>query len=74
LTNKGAVLTSIELAVLTIDSARRIQRQGSRSARWIAADALRELIGAAVQKRLQTLRSSAHLINTAVNHDAKGFS
>jgi hypothetical protein len=48
LTNKGAVLTSIELAVLTIDSARRIQRQGSRSARWIAADALRELIGAAV--------------------------
>lgn len=35
-----------------IEAARRIQRQGSRSARWIAADALRELTGEAVQKRL----------------------
>lgn len=34
------------------DAARRIQAQGSRSARWIAADALRELTGAAVQARL----------------------
>jgi 3-methyladenine DNA glycosylase AlkD len=36
-----------------IRAAERIRRQGSRAARWIAADALRELKGAAVQKRLQ---------------------
>jgi len=36
-----------------IASARRIQLQGSRAARWIAADALRELGSVAVQKRLQ---------------------
>jgi len=35
-----------------IDAARRIQAQGTRSARWIAADALRELTGDAVQARL----------------------
>lgn len=35
-----------------IEAARRIQAQGSRSARWIAADALRELTGDAVQARL----------------------
>lgn len=34
-------------------AARRIRRQGSPSARWIAADALRELQGAAVQARLR---------------------
>ena len=32
------------LRVAAIESARRIQQQGSRSARWIAADALRELL------------------------------
>jgi 3-methyladenine DNA glycosylase AlkD len=37
------------------ESARRIQQMGSRSARWIAADALRELTSEAVQKRLQRL-------------------
>jgi 3-methyladenine DNA glycosylase AlkD len=34
-------------------AAERIRRQDSRAARWIAADALRELKSAAVQKRLQ---------------------
>jgi 3-methyladenine DNA glycosylase AlkD len=36
-----------------IRAAERIRLQGSRAARWIAADALRELKSAAVQKRLQ---------------------
>src|SRR6266446_4524643 len=35
-----------------IHAAERIRQQGSRSARWIAADALRELKSDAVQKRL----------------------
>jgi len=36
-----------------VRAAERIRRQGSRAARWIAADALRELKSAAVQARLQ---------------------
>ena len=36
-----------------IRAAERIRRQGSASARWIAADALRELKSAAVRKRLR---------------------
>jgi 3-methyladenine DNA glycosylase AlkD len=36
-----------------IRAAERIRRQGTRSARWIAADALRELKSAAVQARLR---------------------
>jgi 3-methyladenine DNA glycosylase AlkD len=36
-----------------IRTAERIRLQGSRAARWIAADALRELKSAAVQKRLK---------------------
>jgi 3-methyladenine DNA glycosylase AlkD len=36
-----------------IRAAERIRQQGSRSARWIAADALRELKSDAVQKRLR---------------------
>jgi 3-methyladenine DNA glycosylase AlkD len=36
-----------------IRAAERIRRQGSHAARWIAADALRELKSAAVQRRLQ---------------------
>jgi 3-methyladenine DNA glycosylase AlkD len=36
-----------------IRAAERIRRQGSRAARWIAADALRELKSDAVQERLQ---------------------
>lgn len=44
------------LNAAAIASARRIQQQGSRSARWIAADALRELNSAAVQARIQQRR------------------
>lgn len=40
------------LNAAAIDSARRIQQQGFKSARWIAADALRELTSEAVQARL----------------------
>lgn len=36
-----------------VDAARRIGRRSSRSARWIAADALRELEGDAVRARLE---------------------
>jgi 3-methyladenine DNA glycosylase AlkD len=36
-----------------IAAGKRIRRQSSRSARWIAADALRELRNASVQKRLK---------------------
>lgn len=39
-----------------IASAKRIQRQGTKSARWIAADALRELTSDAVQSRLARSR------------------
>lgn len=41
------------LNAAAIETAQRIQHQGSRSARWIAADALRELNSVAVQTRLQ---------------------
>jgi hypothetical protein len=36
-----------------IRAAERIRRQGSRAARWVAADALRELKSPAVQARLR---------------------
>jgi len=39
-------------------AAARIRRQGSRSARWIAADALRELEGPAVEARLRRKASA----------------
>ncbi|PWB38619.1 MAG: DNA alkylation repair protein [Parcubacteria group bacterium] len=42
-----------KLNVLAIKSARDISRSHSKSARWIAADALRELQSKAVQKRLK---------------------
>lgn len=44
---------NLTLNAAAIEAARRIQRQGSRSARWIAADALRELTCEAVQARLR---------------------
>jgi len=44
---------NLRLNRAAIQAAGRIRRQGSRSARWIAADALRELKSAAVQKRLR---------------------
>jgi 3-methyladenine DNA glycosylase AlkD len=40
-----------------IRASERIRKQGSRSARWIAADALRELRSDAVQKRLRRKRT-----------------
>jgi 3-methyladenine DNA glycosylase AlkD len=45
---------SIELNALAIDAAERIKQQGSRSARWIAADALRELTSDAIRQRLDS--------------------
>jgi len=36
-----------------IETAKEIQKMDSRSARWVASDAIRELTGEAVQKRLQ---------------------
>lgn len=44
---------NVRLNRAVIASARRIRNQGSRSARWIAADALRELGSDAVQRRLR---------------------
>jgi len=43
-----------ELNAAAVDVARRIRAQESKSARWIAADALWELTGDAVQERLRT--------------------
>jgi 3-methyladenine DNA glycosylase AlkD len=39
-----------------IKTARAIQRMDSKAARWVAADALRELTGEAVQQRLRSKR------------------
>ena len=44
---------SARLNRAAIRTAERIRKQGSRSARWIAADALRELRSEAVQRRLR---------------------
>jgi 3-methyladenine DNA glycosylase AlkD len=44
---------NIRLNREAIRAAERIRRQGSRAARWIAADALRELKSDAVRERLQ---------------------
>src|SRR5271163_146726 len=44
---------NLRLNAAAIRSAERIRQQGSRAARWIAADALRELKSAAVQARLR---------------------
>ena len=52
----SAISTAVANAA-AIDAARRIQQQGSKPARWIAADALRELGSAAVQGRLHVTRS-----------------
>ena len=43
---------NIELNGLAIESAKRIRSAGTRSGRWIAADALRELESDAVKERL----------------------
>ena len=44
---------NLKLNKMAIDAAREIQRIDSRSAKWIASDALRELTSQAVQKRLR---------------------
>ena len=44
---------NLALNALAIETAGRIQVQGSPSARWIASDALRELMSEKVQKRLE---------------------
>jgi len=44
---------NLRLNRAAIATARRIQKRESRAARWIAADALRELEGEAVQARLR---------------------
>ncbi len=44
---------NLNLNKLAIRTARKIQKMDSKSARWIAGDALRELEGEAVQKRLK---------------------
>jgi 3-methyladenine DNA glycosylase AlkD len=46
---------NLHLNVQAIRSAERIRQQESRAARWIAADALRELKGKAVQARLHKI-------------------
>ena len=43
---------NLHLNKLAIEAAEEIQQIGSRSAKWIAADTIRELISEAVQKRL----------------------
>jgi len=45
---------NLALNQLAIESSRRIQQQNSKSARWIATDALRELQNPAVKSRLIT--------------------
>jgi 3-methyladenine DNA glycosylase AlkD len=48
---------NIALNLAAIGTAERIRRRGSRAARWIAADAVRELKSEAVQKRLRQKRA-----------------
>ncbi len=44
-----------------IDAARQIRQMDAKAARWIAADALRELESEAVQRRLQTAKSKPQM-------------
>lgn len=48
---------NLALNTRAIASARRIQKRNSKAARWIAADALRELESRAVRERLQKKKS-----------------
>ena len=50
---------SLYLNALAIDSANRIKEQGSKSARWIAADAIRELTSDSVRNRLEAKQARA---------------
>lgn len=49
-----------------VKAAKEIGKIDSMSARWIASDAIRELTGKAVQKRLQDLLEIGHLTETTV--------
>lgn len=44
---------NVELNIAAVETAKEIQKMDSRSAKWIAADALRELTSEAVQQRLR---------------------
>ena len=48
--------TKISWNKIAIKTAGEIQQIDAGSARWIAADAIRELTGAAVQKRLKVVK------------------
>jgi 3-methyladenine DNA glycosylase AlkD len=47
---------NVQLNRLALITARQIQRKNSKSARWIASDAIRELTSASVQKKLRKKR------------------
>jgi len=49
---------NLALNALAIDAAKQIRQMDSSSARWVAADALRELTGEAVQARLRLRREA----------------
>ena len=60
-----------------IETGKRIQKLDSKSARWVAGDALRELTSALVQKRLKTsakLTSKLQPANESVAHSPRIFS
>ena len=44
---------NLNLNKKAIETAKEIQKMDSRSAKWIASDAIRELMSEAVQERLQ---------------------
>jgi 3-methyladenine DNA glycosylase AlkD len=48
---------NLALNALAVETAARIEEQGTRSARWIARDALRELEGEGVRRRLERRRA-----------------
>lgn len=50
---------SLYLNALAIETAERIKAQGSKPARWIAADALRELTSESVRNRLEAKQAKA---------------
>ena len=47
---------NVQLNHLALKTARQIQKKDSKSARWIASDAIRELTSASVQKKLRKNR------------------
>ncbi|MFH1226317.1 MAG: DNA alkylation repair protein [Planctomycetota bacterium] len=53
---------NLKLNQAAIRAGKEIQKKDSRSAKWIAADALRELTGKAVQKRLKGSRGIPKII------------